>query len=277
MEKTVLIVDDEEDILSLLEKTLDKSGFKALSSTSAIEALVMLQDNLVSVLITDVRMPGMDGLSLIQQAHEIKPDVPIIVMTGYGDYDTAIEALDRGAFYFINKPFNMKTIVDAVLKGVRLPRPLKNGNQVIPPGTHTLAFSVPPDMRMVQGVSYHASSAAMNMGYSKRCYSLELPFTINELLSKYVFFDSVKDKSSLLDVKIEISLDKIVIEAQCQSNVFLPENYPPPLEEIEFANEEVLGMMMARYFSDEMRFSDDGAGAVVTIRKERNKTGGGAG
>ncbi|VAX21633.1 hypothetical protein MNBD_NITROSPINAE03-1785, partial [hydrothermal vent metagenome] len=71
MEKTVLIVDDEEDILSLLEKTLGKSGFKALSSTSAIEALVMLQDNLVSVLITDIRMPGMDGLNLIQQAHEI--------------------------------------------------------------------------------------------------------------------------------------------------------------------------------------------------------------
>jgi len=271
MENTVLIVDDEEDILTLLEKTLSKSGFKVLSSTSAIEALVMLQDNVVSVLITDIRMPGMDGLGLIEQAQEIKSEVPIIVITGFGDYNTAIEALNRGAFYFINKPFNMKTIVDAVSKGARLPRPLMNGKKVIPSGTHTLAFSIPPDMRMVQGVSYHASSAAMNMGYSKRRYLLELPYIINELLSKCVLINSKKVEPGVLDIKIEISVEKIVIEAQCAKEAFLPENYPPPLEEIEFANEEDLGMMMARFFSDKMTFSEDGARAVVTMLKKNKK------
>lgn len=273
MEQTVLIVDDEEDILRLLEKTLSASGFNVLSSTSAIEALVLLQDNQVSVLITDIRMPGMDGFDLIGQAQEIKPDVPIVVITGYGDYDTAIEALDRGAFYFINKPFNTKTIIDAVSKGARLPRPLNNGKQVISCGTHTLTFLIPPDMKMIQAVSHHASSAAMSMGYSQRRYLLELPYIINELLSKCVLIDKEKNEPGKMAVDIEISTDKIVIDAQCPGAPFSPESYPPPLEEIEYANEEILGMMMARYFSEEMRFSDDGARAVVTINKERNKEG----
>ncbi len=273
MEEKILIVDDDEDIRQLLERILRKSGFEVLSASSALDALVMLQDNPVSLLITDIRMPGMDGLDLIKQAQEINSDVPIVVITGYGDFNTAVKALERGAFYFINKPFNMKTILDVVLKGIRLPRKLENGIKVLPYATHTLDFSLPSDMEMAGGASYHASRIARDMGYPRRCYSVTLPFIIDELLIKDISCNEGKDKPTKVKVSIKITSERIVVEMDSEVRAFDRESYPPALDEIDFANEQFLGMMMVRHFSDELIFSEDGYKARVVIYKPEHTKG----
>ncbi len=264
----VLIVDDEEDILRLLSRALSKSGFEALSTSSALEALVLIQDNPISLVITDIRMPGMDGLDLIKQMQEINPDIPIVVITGYGDFSTASSALGRGAFYFLNKPFNIKTVVDVVNKGMRLPSRAVATKKAIAHTSITMNFDIPMEMDVVAGVSYQVSRAACNLGYSKHCYSLCVPFIIDELLTKEISHGLERNFDGSAGMSVDMNSERIIIEFQSNEGIFTSESFPSPLEEINFEDEQLLGMMMVRHFSNELNFSEDGKLVKATIYNE---------
>lgn len=267
-ENTVLIVDDEEDIRRLLERAFSKKGFNVLSSGTALDGLVQLQDNPVNVIITDIRMPGMDGLDFIAQAQEITSKVPIIVISGYGNFETAREAFNRGAFYFINKPFNMQAIEDVVQKALRLPGISKSGKKVIGFARHVLEFNVPPDMEMVDGLNYQLSRVARDMGYKSKCYNVKAPFILDELLVMDI--NSVNGTGrKQINVRVEVTSDRIVIEIKSDAAAFKKEKYPPSLEEIDYAGEEALSMMMVRHFADELTFSDDCLSARAVIYKSQ--------
>lgn len=268
-ENTVLIVDDEEDIRRLLERAFSKKGFIVLSSNNALDGLVQLQDNPVNVIITDIRMPGMDGLDFIAQAQEIASKVPIIVISGYGSFETAREAFNRGAFYFINKPFNMQAIEDVVQKALRLPGISTGSGKIVSFARHVLEFNVPPDMEMVDGINYQLSRVARDMGYNSKCYNVKAPFVLDELLVMDI--NSVNGTGrKQIDVRVEVTSERIVIEIKSDAAAFKKEKYPPSLEEIDYAAEETLSLMMVRHFADELTFSDDCLGARAVLYKNRD-------
>ncbi|MGL1864156.1 MAG: response regulator [Pseudodesulfovibrio sp.] len=106
MQETVLLVDDEEGIRRVLSVVIKDAGFKVLTAASGAEALDILTDNDVELVVSDIKMPGMDGLELLQKIKRNWPDSEVIMITGHGDIDSAIESLRRGAADFITKPFH---------------------------------------------------------------------------------------------------------------------------------------------------------------------------
>ncbi|HVN36591.1 MAG TPA: sigma-54 dependent transcriptional regulator [Myxococcota bacterium] len=111
----VLVVDDEELYRRSLERILTRVGHEVLEARDATEALAIAAAQSVDLVLADVRMPGINGLELVRQLHEMHPDLPCIVVTGFGGPEQSIEALRAGAFWYLEKPFDRGQL-DAVRK-----------------------------------------------------------------------------------------------------------------------------------------------------------------
>jgi two-component system nitrogen regulation response regulator GlnG len=119
MMKPVWIVDDDQSIRWVLEKALARVSIPAQSFASAAEALDALQDALPSVLVTDVRMPGQDGLSLLHRIKQDHPDLPVIIMTAFTDLNSTVAAFQKGAFDYLPKPFDVNAAVALVQRAAQ--------------------------------------------------------------------------------------------------------------------------------------------------------------
>jgi DNA-binding response OmpR family regulator len=116
---TVLIIDDEPIICRLLASLVDRQGWRAISSLDPRQALEMLMTEQVSLVISDIQMPNLDGIKLVSMAKAVKPDVPILLMTGNTDRYTAEQAREAGADGFVTKPFRQPELVDRISKMLR--------------------------------------------------------------------------------------------------------------------------------------------------------------
>jgi two-component system, NtrC family, response regulator AtoC len=114
----VLVIDDDPDLCRLLGIELGRRGFTVTWKTSATEALELLGRAEIDVIVTDLRMPGMDGLELCERMVANHPDVPVLILTGAGSLETAIAAIRAGAYDFIPKPFVMDALALALERAV---------------------------------------------------------------------------------------------------------------------------------------------------------------
>ena len=103
---TILVVDDQQIIIFLLETHLRQAGFTPVSASSGAEALLILEQRPVDLIISDLMMPQMGGLQLMERVHESHPGIPIIVITAHGSVEGAVEAMRRGAYDYLEKPYN---------------------------------------------------------------------------------------------------------------------------------------------------------------------------
>jgi len=102
---TILVVDDEAMIRNLLEKILTKEGYKILLAKDGQEALEIINAKKVDMIVSDMKMPRMSGLDLLKSVKKDRPEIGVVIMTGYGDTYTVKDALLLGADEYITKPF----------------------------------------------------------------------------------------------------------------------------------------------------------------------------
>jgi DNA-binding NtrC family response regulator len=114
----VLVVDDDRDTAELLRDGMVKRGFTAEFATSAEDALMRLREQEFDVVVTDIQLGALSGIDLCQRVAENRPDVPVIVVTGFGSMETAIAAIRAGAYDFITKPIAMDVLVIALGRAV---------------------------------------------------------------------------------------------------------------------------------------------------------------
>ena len=110
----IFFVDDEPKVLKMVGRTLEQVGLKASCFASGAECLQQLRSRTCDLLITDVKMPEMDGIELLTKAKHIIPSLPVLVVTGYGDIPMAVKALKLGASDFIEKPLDRRSFLSAV-------------------------------------------------------------------------------------------------------------------------------------------------------------------
>lgn len=103
MEK-ILLIDDEEDIIRVLSMSLRSDGYDVVTALSGKEGLEVFEKESPDIILTDIKMPGMDGLEVLKRVKDLNPETEVIIITGHGDIDSAIDALQNGASDFINKP-----------------------------------------------------------------------------------------------------------------------------------------------------------------------------
>ena len=116
MSEKIWIIDDDQSIRWVLEKALEKAGMNVSVFEFSSDLLLQLREsdttNIPDAIITDVRMPGMDGFELLKEIHKIYPELPVIIMTAHSDMDSAMSAYDSGAFEYLPKPFDINEAID---------------------------------------------------------------------------------------------------------------------------------------------------------------------
>jgi two-component system NtrC family sensor kinase len=110
----ILLIDDEETNVRVMSMSLRSDGHDILSATSGVEGLALFRKNQPDLVITDIKMPGMDGIEVLRQIKAINADSEVIIITGHGDIENAIEALKLGASDFINKPIRDEVLTLAI-------------------------------------------------------------------------------------------------------------------------------------------------------------------
>src|SRR5438128_10081031 len=117
----ILIVDDDPALLQALPHTLSLriSGVQADTSASAQGALELIQAQDYDVIVSDIKMPGMDGLALLAQIQALRPETPTLLITGHGEHQLAIQALRGGAYDYLQKPLDRDDVVAAVQRALQ--------------------------------------------------------------------------------------------------------------------------------------------------------------
>jgi two-component system response regulator AtoC len=121
----VMVVDDDDETLALLHEVVAKEGYEVETAEDAETALRRLGTWQPELVITDIHMPGMDGLSLLAAVREKEPDIPVVLLTAYGSLKTAVDAIKAGAFDYLSKPFvveDIRLVVRRALEHTKLVR-----------------------------------------------------------------------------------------------------------------------------------------------------------
>ncbi len=117
--KQVLIVDDEPNLRKILAAQLSRDGYDVLLAEDGEQGLALLRENHIDLVVTDLRMPKVDGMTLLREALAHDPDLPIVMITAHGTVDTAVEALKLGAFDYLTKPFDKDEVRQIIGKALR--------------------------------------------------------------------------------------------------------------------------------------------------------------
>jgi DNA-binding NtrC family response regulator len=132
MQGRILIVDDEPEMVESTARLLTLAGHRCTTTTVAQEALALLDSQRPDVLLTDLKMPGIEGLELLRRAHRVDPDLPVIVITAFASIESAVGAVKQGAFDYLPKPFSAEQLgvaVDRALRQRELQRENRNLRQ----------------------------------------------------------------------------------------------------------------------------------------------------
>lgn len=114
--KRILVVDDEENARIALSKILTREGYEVASAGNGNEALTYLQSKDVELVITDINMPEMNGITFLRELNRLRPASNVIMITAYGEVESYIEAMNLGAFEYINKPVKIDELKKIISK-----------------------------------------------------------------------------------------------------------------------------------------------------------------
>ena len=118
--ENILIVDDEKHYPMIIGEVLSEEGYRPFTASSGMEALDILNTQFIDLVLSDVKMPGMSGIDLLESIKEIKPDLPVIIMTAFGSVEKAVEAMHKGAYTFILKPFENEALIAHIAKALSI-------------------------------------------------------------------------------------------------------------------------------------------------------------
>ena len=112
----ILLVDDEDSIINSLSGSLEDEGYIVLTASDGMKTVEIIQSQPVDMVFLDIWLPGMDGLETLKAIKDFNSGIEVIMMTGHGTVNTAVQAVKKGAFDFLEKPFSLDTVIDIIKK-----------------------------------------------------------------------------------------------------------------------------------------------------------------
>jgi len=138
MSREIWVIDDDQSIRWVLDKALSKAGFKVCTFADASEPELLLRQTHPDALLTDIRMPGIDGLELLRRIQERHPQLPVVVMTAHSDLESAVASLHGGAFEYLPKPFDLDEVVQVIQRACQSGSSSHSETQLESPGNEII-------------------------------------------------------------------------------------------------------------------------------------------
>ena len=114
----ILVVDDDKNLVDLIQMGLELAGYEAITATDEKEAINKVREQAFDLAVVDLQLVQKDGLSLMEDLHLIIPHMPVIILTGYGSIENAVEAMKRGAYSYLTKPFESQELLFQIQKAI---------------------------------------------------------------------------------------------------------------------------------------------------------------
>ncbi|HEX9023211.1 MAG TPA: HD domain-containing phosphohydrolase [Geobacteraceae bacterium] len=118
----ILVVDDDTLTLDATARLLEQEGYTVLALDNATDGIAFLRGNVVDAVLTDINMPGVSGIELLEQIHDLDPEIPVVLMTAYAELETAVDAIKKGTFDFLIKPYRPLQLYHSIKKAVNYRR-----------------------------------------------------------------------------------------------------------------------------------------------------------
>jgi two-component system NtrC family response regulator len=209
--RTVLLADDDDSLRRVQEYQLSKAGFEVTTCSDGNSALEAFRDNLHDLVVTDIRMPGLAGLELLARLRAISPETPVIVITGHGSVETAVEAMKQGAYDFLTKPFPADTLRLTLERAARMAKLQRENRELRRAVERTFAFE-----------NLVGSSVAMRRMYELLELVAPSPSTVlicgetgtgKELVARAVHYNSPRGEGPFVTVNCG-ALPESLVEAE---------------------------------------------------------------
>ena len=201
---TIAVVDDEEEIRSILHKKLSKIGYNILTFIEAESLLDLINSKKedIDLVITDIKLPGMDGIELLRQIDNLDSPMPVLLITGHGNIENAIQALRYGAHDFIRKPFNLSEItstVNRILRGKREEKLTDNLGQYIL--YEKRLFEIPSDTTACNVISYILTKDLTSSGFCSRTTAGNISLALKEAIDNAMIHGNLEISSEIIENK----------------------------------------------------------------------------
>lgn len=199
---TVAVVDDEEEIRSVLHKKLSKLGMDVVTFGEAEDLLEILKKNESSVdlVISDIKLPGIDGIELLRHIDKLENPMPVLLITGHGNIEHAIQALRYGAYDFIRKPFDLNEItssVNRILRGKREEKLTDNLGQYIL--YEKRLFEIPCDSTACNVITYILTKDLTAAGFCNRTTAGNISLALKEAIDNAIIHGNLEISSQIIE------------------------------------------------------------------------------
>lgn len=267
----ILIVDDEAGVRETLSEMIESLGYQVMVAESGVEALDRVKTEKVDLIITDLSMPRMNGLELIVKSKRISPNIPIAVISAYGNVENTTYALTRGAYSFIAKPFGMSQIKELIRKGKQL-RELSLGTYALMDWVQSRTEMVfPSQANLFPSAILFVLKECQWRGIEDDARLENVAICLEELLSNAFIHGNREDKDKRIRVRMTFDAEKFVLSVRDEGDGFDGENYLGKIREEQPSIPEKRGLFIVDLLMDELRFNKKGNDATAVVYQEPRK------
>jgi CheY-like chemotaxis protein/anti-sigma regulatory factor (Ser/Thr protein kinase) len=267
----VLVVDDEKDVRDTLSEMIQSLDYPVLVAEDGMKALDRIRTEKVDLIITDLSMPKMNGLEVIAHSKRIKPNIPIAVISAYGNVENTTYALTSGAFSFIAKPFKMSQVKDLIRKGKQL-RELSLGTHELMEWVQSRTeMAFPSQPNLFPPAIFFAVKECQWRGIEDESRLENVAICLEELLSNAFIHGNRKDKDKRIRVTMGFDAEEFTLSISDEGDGFDGEDYLKKIREDQASIPEKRGLFIVDLLMDELRFNEKG-NEVTAVVYRRNRT-----
>jgi len=202
----ILVVDDDEDVRKTLSAILKELRLTPVDVADGVEAMKVINSQKIDLIITDLMMPNMDGFEFIQNSRKVNANIPIAVISGFTEGKNVVDALSRGAYNFITKPFTVREIESVVKRGLRL-REFSLGTHRLTQGIkNTTEIELPSFTHLLPSAALYIVRECQWRGIEDENVLANISTCVDELLNNALVHGN--DMDELKKVKIKLIFDQ---------------------------------------------------------------------
>lgn len=261
--RSILVVEDEEFLREGIVTLLEDAGWMVMQAPDGAAALEIFRVNPIEVVLSDILMPRMDGIQLLRAIQEIDPDVPAVVLTGYGSIERCVAALQAGAVDFLGKPFEDEHLLAAVDRAWRGRGHYKENETLLRQSHCKFEMTMPPDMALVFSTAARVEAVSRPLGYYRRRWAIRR--ALEEAL-KNAIAHGATDAKGTIRIEAEIDGSAMTIAVEDPGKGFPISEAAADRTEIKGAR----GIFLIRSFSDEARWIEPGNRVEMVFHRRGN-------
>ncbi|MCP4715180.1 MAG: response regulator [Deltaproteobacteria bacterium] len=255
----VLVVDDDRDVLSTLTEILAELKLSPITAADGAEAIEKIKTQKIDLIITDLMMPVMDGFELIQATRQLNVNIPIAVISGHGEVKNVVNALSRGAYNFITKPFTIKEIENIVKRGLRLREFSLGTHRLLEGIKNTTEMEIPSYPHILPSATLYIVRECQWRGIEDDATLSNISISIDELLNNALIHGNDLNETKKITVSLVFDHDRMSLTIEDEGEGF---DYKTVLSEFTESAQSLptkRGLFIVNYLMDEIMFNEKGS------------------